>query len=205
MKRLLALTLLTLALSGCDKAEQATALTGQCAKDTDCKGERICQSAQCVNPQAQQARLSKPAAAAQLAPAAPSVTYAPLPVSDAGTGPFTLQQMGMGSALNYPSRAGVVNLMAAIVEEPEYTGYVTLEKAYAFGPSRYVLVISTGEGGNACPASTYVFSFDSSAEQVDGKQQVDGCSEMVESLAEGNTLTIKKEGSASVVYNGQVK
>ncbi|MCO7519001.1 MULTISPECIES: hypothetical protein [unclassified Pseudomonas] len=179
MKRLLALTLLTLALSGCDKAEQATALTGQCAKDTDCKGERI--------------------------PAAPSVTYAPLPVSDAGTGPFTLQQMGTGSALNYPSRAGVVNLMAAIVEEPEYTGYVTLEKAYAFGPSRYVLVISTGEGGNACPASTYVFSFDSSAEQVDGKQQVDGCSEMVESLAEGNTLTIKKEGSASVVYNGQVK
>lgn len=204
MKRLLALTLLTLAISGCDKAEQTTALTGQCAKDTDCKGERICESGQCVNPQPQQALLSKPAAI-QLAPAAPSVTYVPLPVSDAGAGPFTLQQMGMGSALNYPSRAGVINLMEAIVEEAEYTGYVTIEKAYAFGPSRYVLVISTGEGGNACPASTYVFSFDSNAEQVDGKQQVDGCSEMVESLAEGNTLTIKKEGSASVVYNGQVK
>ncbi|WP_139671999.1 hypothetical protein [Pseudomonas sp. F16(2018)] len=200
MKRLVALTLLTLAMAGCDKAEQTAAASGQCAKDTDCKGERICESGQCVNPQPQPALLTKPAALL-----APSIAYEPLPISDEGAGPFTVQSMELGTALNYQSRAGVMNVMESIVADAEGTGYVAIEKAYAFGPSRYVLVVSTGEGGNACPASTYVFSFDTSGEYVDGKTEVDGCSEMVESMAEGNKLTIKKDGAATVVYNGQVK
>ncbi|KNX78366.1 lipoprotein [Pseudomonas sp. 250J] len=202
MKRLLALTLLTLAIAGCDKAEQTSAVSGQCAKDTDCKGERICESGQCVNPQPQAALLAKPAVTA---PLAPSIAYAPLPISDEGAGPFSVQSMELGTALNYQSRAGVMNVMESIVADAEATGYVAIEKAYAFGPNRYVLVVSTGEGGNACPASTYVFSFDTSGEYVDGKAEVDGCSEMVESMAEGNKLTIKKDGAATVVYNGQVK
>lgn len=201
MKRLLTLALLTLAIAGCDKAEQTAAVSGQCAKDTDCKAERICESGQCINPQPQPALLAKPATA----PLAPSIAYEPLPVGDEGAGPFTVQGMELGTALNYQSRAGVMNVMEAVVADAESTGYVAIEKAYTFGPNRYVLVVSTGEGGNACPASTYVFSFDTSGEYVDGKAEVDGCSEMVESMAEGNKLTIKKDGAATVVYNGQVK
>lgn len=94
--------------------------------------------------------------------------------------------------------------MEAIVEEAEYTGYVAIEKAYTFGP-RYVVVVSTGEGGNACPASTYVFSFDAKAERVDGKREVDGCSELVEVVVEGNRLTVQKEGGGTVVFNGVVE
>jgi len=34
---------------------------------------------------------------------------------------------------------------------------------------------------------------------------VDGCSELVEAMAEGNKLTVKKEGAGTVVYNGVVE
>ena len=133
------------------------------------------------------------------------MAYETLLVSGDSAGPFSIQRMELGTALMYPSRAGVVNVMESVVEDVEATGYVTIEKAYSFGPSKYVVVVSTGEGGNACPASTYVFSFDAKGEYVDGKQEVDGCSEVVESLAEGNKLTIKKDGVATVVYNGVVQ
>ncbi|MEW9902141.1 hypothetical protein [Pseudomonas putida] len=209
MKRLFAYTLVALALAGCDKAEQntaqATVPTGQCAKDIDCKGDRICESGQCVSPQAPHPLAAKPPVAPELAPAAPTMAYETLLVSGDSAGPFSIQRMELGTALMYPSRAGVVNVMESVVEDVEATGYVTIEKAYSFGPSKYVVVVSTGEGGNACPASTYVFSFDTKGEYVDGKQAVDGCSEVVESLAEGNKLTVKKDGVATVVYNGVVQ
>ncbi|WP_367863067.1 hypothetical protein [Pseudomonas guariconensis] len=209
MKRLFACTLVALALAGCDKTEQntaqATVPAGQCAKDIDCKGDRICESGQCVSPQPPQALAAKHPVAPELAPAAPTMAYETLLVSGDSAGPFSIQRMELGTALMYPSRAGVVNVMESVVEDVEATGYVTIEKAYSFGPSKYVVVVSTGEGGNACPASTYVFSFDAKGEYVDGKQEVDGCSEVVESLAEGNKLTIKKDGVATVVYNGVVQ
>lgn len=204
MKLLLALSLTALALAGCDKAAepssppQAGAAPAQCLKDTDCKGDRICDDGKCTSPQA-----ASPLVAA---PAAPAMAYEPLLVTESGVADvFTLKSLDtLGQAINYQSRAGVVNVMEYVVDDVEVTGYVAIEKAYAFG-GKYLLIVSTGEGGNACPASTYAFTFDTATESVQGKTQIDGCSENVEALAEGNKLTVKKEGSASVFYNAQVK
>lgn len=209
IKRLLALALLCLATVGCDKADQtsiqANQTAGLCAKDTDCKGDRICESGQCVSPGAQSTLTAKPQSSTDLTPGAPSISYESLQVSDDSAGPFSTAYRGMGAALNYQSRAGVMNLMEAVVEDPELTGYVKIEKAYAFGPSQYVLIVSTGEGGRACPASTYALSFDTKSESVDGITEVEGCSEMVEAISEGNKLTVKKDGAATIIYNGTVK
>ncbi|AHL33515.1 lipoprotein [Pseudomonas brassicacearum] len=207
MKRLFACTLLALAVVGHAKAAQSTfEETNQCSEDIDCQGDFICKNGLCDLPEPQQSLVAKPTATTQIAPPAPSgVAYQPLPVDTERAGPFTTQTLEAGTALNYQSRVGVVNVMESIVEQPEYTGYVAIEKAYTFGPSRYVVVVSTGEGGNGCPASTYVFSFDAQAERVDGRREVDGCSELVEAMAEGNKLTVKKEGAGTVVYNGVVE
>lgn len=207
MKRLFVCTLLALAVVGYAKANQSTfEETNQCSEDIDCQGDFICKNGLCDLPEPQQSLVAKPTVTTQIAPPAPpGVAYETLPVSAERAGPFTTQTQGTGTALNYQTRAGVVNVMEAIVEEAEYTGYVAIEKAYTFGPSRYVVVVSTGEGGNACPASTYVFSFDATAEHVDGKREVDGCSELVEVVVEGNRLMVKKEGGGVVVFNGVVE
>ncbi|WP_255263391.1 hypothetical protein [Pseudomonas aegrilactucae] len=94
--------------------------------------------------------------------------------------------------------------MEFVVDDVDLTTYVGVEKAYAFG-GKYLLVVSTGESGMSCPATTYAFTYDSASESVTGKTEIDGCSENVEALAEGNKLTVKKEGKASVFYNGDVK
>jgi hypothetical protein len=207
MKRLFVCTLLALAVVGYAKANQSTfEETNQCSEDIDCQGDFICKNGLCDLPEPQQNLVAKPTVTTQIAPPAPpGVAYETLPVTAERAGPFTTQTQGTGTALNYQTRAGVVNVMEAIVEEAEYTGYVAIEKAYTFGPSRYVVVVSTGEGGNACPASTYVFSFDAKAERVDGKREVAGCSELVEVVVEGNRLTVKKEGDGTVVFNGVVE
>ena len=208
MKRFLAISILALTLSACDKPSDNTAATApalnQCMKDTDCKGERICESGQCVNPSVPQTLpvIPSPATAA---PAAPTVAYEALIVSGDEAGPFSVQHTEMGTALTYLSRAGVMNLMESIVEYPDATGYVTIEKAYAFGPSKYVLVISTGENGRSCPATTYALSFDIKGEYVNGSTEIDGCSELVEAFADDNKLSIKKEGETTVIYNAEVK
>lgn len=197
--------MLTLAVAGCDKVEEDTAQTNQppsmCGKDTDCKGDRICESGQCISPGSQ--TLDAPISEAA-APAAPSIEYEAILISGDTAGPFDTAYMDLGTALNYQSRAGVANLMEQVVEDPEATGYVKIEKVYAFGPDRYVLVVSTGESGNSCPATTYVFSYDTKGEYVDSKASIDGCSETVEAFAEGNKLSIKKEGATTVIYNGKV-
>lgn len=212
MKRLFACTLLALAVVGYVNAEESTfeestfEETNQCTEDIDCQGDFICKNGLCDLPQPQQSPVGKTTATPKAAPSAPpGVAYQPLPINTDRAGPFTTQPQGTGTALNYRSRAGVINVMESVVEQAEYTGYVTIERAYTFGPSRYVVVVSTGEGGNACPASTYVFSFDTEAEQVDGKQEVKGCSELVEVEAQGNKLLVKKEGGEVVVYNGVVQ
>lgn len=207
MTRLFACTLLVLAVVGYAKANQSTfEETNQCSEDIDCQGDFICKNGLCDLPEPQQSLVAKTTAKTQIAPPAPpGVAYEALPASAERAGPFTTHTLGTGTALNYQSRAGVVNVMESIVEEAEYTGYVAIEKAYTFGPSRYVVVVSTGEGGNGCPASTYVFSFDTKAERVDGKREVDGCSELVEAVVEGNRLTVAKEGGGVVVFNGIVE
>ena len=205
MKQIAIVALLALVISGCDKPKEETAQTNQppamCAKDTDCKGDRICESGQCISPSAQPLAASKPEL---LQPAAPSIAYESVLVSGEEAGPFTVTSMDSGNAITYQSRAGVMNLLESVVEYPDGTGYVTIEKAYAFGPNKYVLIVSTGENGMSCPATTYVLSFDTQSEYVDGKASIDGCSEEVESFAEGNKLSIKKEGETTVVFNGKV-
>lgn len=205
MKRIFALSLLTLSLTACDKpaenTRQATATSAQCAKDTDCKGDRICEGGQCTSPNTQAGLVANPKPPVNLAPSAPSIAYQPVLISGDGIGPFTLN----GLEINYQSRAGVMDVMTQVMEEPEYATYVVVEKAYAFGPNKFVLVISTGESGNSCPATTYAVSFDTRTESVDGKTSIDGCSEIVESLADGNKLIIKKDGASTEVYNGVVQ
>ncbi|PWB32358.1 hypothetical protein DCO48_13545 [Pseudomonas sp. SDI] len=203
MKRIFAVSLLALALSACDKPAENTSQVApaQCAKDTDCKGDRICESGQCISPNAQASLAAKPAPAVSLAPAAPTIAYQAVLISGDEVGPFTIN----GTEINYQSRAGVMNIMEQVIDEPEYATYVGVEKAYAFGPNKYVLVISTGEGGNACPATTYAVSFDTQSESIDGKTSVDGCSETVDSLADGNKLIVKKDGASTEIYNGLVK
>lgn len=205
MKRIFALSLLILSLTACDKPAESTGQTNQgatqCAKDTDCKGERICESGQCVNPNTQASLATNPKPPVNLVPPAPSITYQPILVSGSEIGPFSIS----GHEINYQSRAGVMNIMEQVIDEPEYATYVAIEKAYAFGPNKFVLIISTGEGGNSCPATTYAVSFDTKTESVDGKTSIDGCSETVDSLADGNKLIIKKDGASTEVYNGLVK
>lgn len=53
-----------------------------------------------------------------------------------------------------------MNILEHVVEYPDGTGYVNVEKAYSFG-SKYLLIVSTGENGNSCPATTYAIAFDS--------------------------------------------
>lgn len=138
---------------------------------------------------------------AEKPPAAPAVAYESVIISNDEAGPFKLE----GSGINYLSRAGVVNVLEGVLapEVLESPGYVTIEKAYAFA-GNYVLIISTGESGNSCPATTYVFSYDTKSESITGKTEVDGCSETLDSFADGNKLNVKKEGKTTTVYNGVV-
>ena len=142
-------------------------------------------------------------------PAAPSMSYEALYVSDSGVGydnVFLLQDIpdSMSKALIYQTKAGPHNIMQDVVEDPEALGYLKLERAYKFG-NKYVLVVSTGENGNSCPATTYTFSYDIKSESVIGKTEIDGCSEVVEAFADGNKLTVKKDEKPTIIYNGEVK
>lgn len=205
MKQIAIVALLALIISGCDKPKeenaQATQSPAMCAKDTDCKGDRICESGQCTSSATQQlaVKTQEP-----IQPAAPTVVYEPVLISNGEAGPFTVTSIDGGNAIYYPSRAGVLNVLESVVQYADGTGYVVIEKAYAFGPTKYVLIVSTGENGRSCPATTYALSFDTQSEFVDGKASIDGCSEIVEAFADGNKLSIKKEGETTVVFNGKV-
>lgn len=138
-------------------------------------------------------------------PPAPTISYEQLITSgDAVDDVFVVQPLGIGNAINYQSRAGILNVLESVVEYPDATGYVSIDKAYKFG-EKYLLVISTGENGASCAATTYAFSFDAKSESVTGKASIDGCSENVESLSDGNKLVVKKDGAPSSFYNGDVK
>ena len=146
---------------------------------------------------------AKTQSVAQTAPVAPTMSYKPLLVPNqisSEFGPFTVKDY----EINYITRAGVDNILEQVVQYPTATGFVAVEKAYSFG-DKYLLIVSTGESGNSCPATTYAFTYDTKSESVTGKILIDGCSEIVEALADGNKLTVKKDGNASVFYNGDVK
>tara|TARA_B100000700_G_scaffold251867_1_gene283109 strand:+ start:1124 stop:1666 length:543 start_codon:yes stop_codon:yes gene_type:complete len=170
-----------LALTGCNNADQEAATTQPVEQPTPI------------------ATTSEPSA-----PPAPSVSYESLLISGDAAGPFTVENDGF-STLNYSSRAGALNLMEAVTQDYEYLGYLTLESAYQFGPDNYVVIVSTGEGGRSCPATTYAIAFDARGEHVTGSTSIDGCSETVQSFAEGNKLMIKKEGDSTVIYNAHIE
>ncbi len=143
-------------------------------------------------------------------PSAPSMSYKPIYVSDDGIGYdniFTIEDRGedfTGKAIVYQSKAGAINIMEQVAEDVDALGYVEVQRAYQFG-DKYVLVVSTGENGTSCPATTYAFVYETKGESVTSQTNIDGCSEIVESFAEGNKLTIKKEGEPTVIYNGEIK
>ncbi len=138
-------------------------------------------------------------------PPAPSISYQLVAVTeDSIAGVFAIAVSESGHAINYQSRAGVVNILESVFDDLEGLVYMSVEKAYSFG-DKYVIIISTGEGGRSCPASTYAFAFDLKTESVIGKKEIDGCSEGVESLADGNKLLVKKDGEASMFYNAEIK
>ena len=138
-------------------------------------------------------------------PAAPTISYEQLIVSDDSVGDiFKKRSLEFGNAIDYVSRMGVINILENVVESADSTGYVKIEKAYSFG-QKYILIISTGENGASCPATTYAISFDQKTESVTGKEEIDGCSENIESLSDGNKLIVKKDGTTSTFYNGEIK
>lgn len=138
-------------------------------------------------------------------PPAPSISYQLANVAENSiAGIFTITTSESGNAINYQSRAGVVNILESVFDDLEGLVYVSVEKAYSFG-DKYVIIISTGEGGRSCPASTYAFAFDLKTESVIGKKEIDGCSEGVEILADGNKLLVKKDGETSTFYNAEIK
>ena len=96
------------------------------------------------------------------------------------------------------------NLLDYLFEDTDMIGYLAFEKTYQFGEN-YIFIISTGENGNSCPATTYAFQVDTAANRISDKHEIDGCSENVETFSEGNTLMVKKEGNASIFYNGEVQ
>jgi hypothetical protein len=119
-------------------------------------------------------------------------------------GMFYTRAVAAGTTLTYQSRAGVVDLLESVVQYPDAVGYLALESGYRFG-DRYVLVVSTGENGASCPATTYAIGFDIEQERVTGSTVIDGCDESVETAVAGNQLSVRKEGEAHVFHNGIVE
>ena len=95
------------------------------------------------------------------------------------------------------------NILEQVLEEPELSGYVKVEKAYKFD-SQYILVISTGEYGMSCPATTYVVGYDKKTHSVSGVKKLENCSENIEAMTDGNKLIVKKEDESATFYNAVV-
>jgi len=66
------------------------------------------------------------------------------------------------------------------------------------------IILSTGEKGASCPATTFVVSFDVNVRKVTGNKQLEGCSEFVETMADGTKLIVKKDAVVSAFLNGKV-
>lgn len=143
----------------------------------------------------------------KVAPEAPKVKYESLTISETeiGNGDFHLSNPAEynGYAIFYLTPAGMDNILEQVLEDHTLASYVLVEKAYKFD-DKYVLVVSTGENGNSCPATTYVIGYDTKSNSVSGFKQFESCSENVEALAEGNKLIVKKENESLTFYNALV-
>ncbi len=137
---------------------------------------------------------------------APRIEYKQLIVEndDSVDNVFKMRSFESGYSIDYQTRAGTINVLEYVLEYPDSSGYVKIEKAYKFG-DKYIIVVSTGENGNSCPATTYAIGIDSKSEEVTGKEGIDGCSENIETFSDGNKLIVKKEGATSTFINGEVR
>jgi hypothetical protein len=95
MGRLLFLSSISLLLASCgnqvppQQQQVAASATLQCGKDTDCKGDRICSSGQCVSPSTPLAASAAPEpvpVVAQPIQAEPNASSDPVPVCKSGDG-----------------------------------------------------------------------------------------------------------------------
>lgn len=148
-----------------------------------------------------------PQKAKEVIPEAPKVQYESLSISETeiGNGDFHLSNPPEynGHAIFFLTPAGMDNILEQVLEDPTATGYVKVEKAYKFS-DQYLLVVSTGEYGMSCPATTYVIGYDTKTHSVSGSKKLESCSENIEAMTEGNKLTVKKENESMAIYNAVV-
>lgn len=152
--------------------------------------------------------IEEPQKVVEVAPEAPKVKYENLRISDSeiGNGDFHLSNPAEyeGHAIFYLTPAGMDNILEQVVEDTEYLGYLKVEKAYKFS-DQYMLIISTGESGNSCPATTYVIGYDTKSNSVSGFKKFESCTEdVLEFMSEDNKLVIKKENESFTFYNASV-
>ncbi len=126
MKKILALAVAAL-LAGCGSSDSNTAAGGQCMKDTDCKGERICESGACVSAAAAVVPGAQPTTDLQdMAPAEPDGPAAPSapangPAPEWGTGfgqgnfEFHLASDGVDFVINCPTQNGSDTQMSGML------------------------------------------------------------------------------------------
>jgi hypothetical protein len=149
-------------------------------------------------------QLGRPRSQAATPDNSSTIIYQPTVSTDEEVdGKFKVERLEFGNAFNYYYQGGVINLLSFVVADAELTGYVKIEKAYNFAGG-YMLILSTGENGASCPATTYVVSFDPNILKVTGAKQLEGCSEFVETMADGNKLIVKKDEVTSIFLNGGV-
>lgn len=139
---------------------------------------------------------------------APSPTPSAALASDGKYEPLYISENHIGDVFNISRYEKYmiynnVNLLDYLFEDTDYIGYLEFEKAYQF-KDNYVFIISTGENGSSCPATTYAFQLNTEASKISDKHEIEGCSEHVETYSENNALTVKKEGRPSIFYNGIV-
>lgn len=102
------------------------------------------------------------------------------------------------NAVAYIAPHGYQNVLEFVLNDVEAAGYVNVEAIYRYA-ERYVLVVSTGENGMSCPATTYLFTLNTRSNDVDQKAEVAGCSEDVVVQANDTTLVAQKESEAKTV------
>ena len=125
MKKNFYLLALIAALAGCNKSPEDSAKT-------------------------QESVVASPASV-PMPPPAPSISYQLAEVTENSIAEiFAITASESEHAINYQSRAGVINILESVFDDLEGMGYMNFEKAYNFG-DKYVIVISTGKGRRICP------------------------------------------------------
>ncbi len=142
----------SLFLTGCQKEASTpdtglpTPSTAQCAKDTDCKGDRICEQGVCTAPAAT-AVLDTPAETPKPAPAAV---------------PFDIQgdtiELKNGNELKIFGDWGERELRYGPEIVVEDATSLSFKKGFNVG-DKQVILLETSSGGRACPATYFFIEF----------------------------------------------